>query len=141
MMPFSKSPSASGACVRFAKANATSGRRMPTKTRSPSRICRPAAMTISSRSVNWVTSALASSLSSPAARIALQLEMLLVQNEGLGRGGAVGMLPDGLLVDLDAQAGTMWHLHEAVPRLDRLGKEGGLVHARGELHRRAAAPR
>src|SRR5262245_31488270 len=124
MMPFSKSPSAPGACVRFAKANATSGSRMPTKTRSPSRICRPAAMTISSRSVNGVT------------RIGP-----LVEDEGPGCRGAVGRFPDGLLVDLDAQAGTVRHLDEAVPRLDRLSKERGLVHARGELHRRAAAPR
>ena len=50
-MPFSKRPIAAGACVRLAKANARSGSRMPTKTRSPSRISRPAAMTISSRSV------------------------------------------------------------------------------------------
>ena len=50
-MPFSKSPTAAGAWVRLAKAKARRGRRMPTKARSPSRICRPAAMTISSRSV------------------------------------------------------------------------------------------
>src|SRR5437899_2160216 len=50
-MPFSKSPMAAGAWVRLAKAKARRGRRMPTKARSPSRICRPAAMTISSRSV------------------------------------------------------------------------------------------
>jgi hypothetical protein len=50
-MPFSNSPTARGACVRLANANATSGSRIPTKVTSPSRISRPAAITISSRSV------------------------------------------------------------------------------------------
>jgi hypothetical protein len=50
-MPFSKRPSAVGACVRFASANARSGSRMPTNTTSPSSISRAAAITMSSRSV------------------------------------------------------------------------------------------
>ena len=48
MIPFSKSPVAPGACVRLASANAIMGKRMPTKTSSPSRISRAAAATINS---------------------------------------------------------------------------------------------
>src|SRR5882672_2736481 len=47
-IPSSNSPIAFGACVRFATTNAMSGRRMPTKTRSPSRISRAACATMSS---------------------------------------------------------------------------------------------
>src|SRR5690242_19726539 len=121
MIPFSKSPIAPGACVRFAKANATSGRRMPTKTRLPSWICRPAAMTISSRSVKLATA--------------------LVKDEGLGRRSGVGVTADRLLVDLDAQARALGHLDEAVPRLNRLGEEGCFVYSRRKLHRRVPSPR
>src|SRR6266481_4270226 len=120
-MPFSKRPTAPGACVRLAKAKATRGRRMPTKTRSPSWISRPAAMTISSLSVKSAM-------------------RRLVQNEGLCRGRAVGMAADGLLVDLDAQARARRHLDVAVPRLYGPGEEGGLVLSRRKLHRRASAP-
>src|SRR5262245_48349182 len=113
-MPFSKSPSARGACVRFAKANATSGRRMPAKTRSPSRICRPAAMTISSRSVKPLTE--------------------LVEHKRLGGRGGVGVLANGLLVDLDAQPWTLRYLDEPVSRLDGVGQERRLVYPSGKLH-------
>src|SRR2546428_5861094 len=47
-MPSSKMPTAAGACVRLATTNAISGRRIPTKTTSPSRISRAACATISS---------------------------------------------------------------------------------------------
>src|SRR3954471_22730299 len=50
--PFSKSPTALGACVRLATTNAMSGSRMPTKTTSWSRISRAAAATMSSPRVN-----------------------------------------------------------------------------------------
>ena len=49
--PVLEEADAAGAWVRLAKANATRGKRMPTNTTSPSRISRPAAITISSRSV------------------------------------------------------------------------------------------
>src|SRR5215470_7550073 len=49
-MPHSNNPTASGAWVRRATAKETMGSRMPTKTTSPSRISRAAAMIISS----WV---------------------------------------------------------------------------------------
>src|SRR5437588_2072239 len=47
-MPASKSPMQCGAWVRFARANAINGRRIPTKTCSPSCICLAAQATISS---------------------------------------------------------------------------------------------
>src|SRR6266536_432208 len=120
-MPFSKRPTAPGACVRLAKAKATRGSRMPTKTRSPSWISRPAAMTISSLSVNSAMRG-------------------LVQDEGLRRGRGVGMAADGLLVDLDAQARARRHVDVAVPRLYGPGEERGLVLSRRKFHRRASAP-
>src|SRR6266536_6268974 len=49
--PFSKTPTASGACVETASAKASSGSRMPTNTTSPSRISRAAQATMSSRRV------------------------------------------------------------------------------------------
>jgi hypothetical protein len=48
MTPFSNNPTAWGACVFFATTNAISGRRIPTKITSPSRISRAALTTISS---------------------------------------------------------------------------------------------
>ena len=51
MMPFSKSPTARGAWVRFATKNASMGKRMPTNTISPSRTSRAAAATINSLNV------------------------------------------------------------------------------------------
>ena len=49
--PLSKMPMALGACNSLATANPKSGSRIPTNTRSPSRISRAAAMTMSSRRV------------------------------------------------------------------------------------------
>src|SRR2546430_11700359 len=40
--------------------------------------------------------------------------------------GRVGMLPDRLLVDLDAEPGPRRHLDETVTRLDGIREEGGL---------------
>src|SRR2546426_10814966 len=108
-MPFSKSPTAAGAWVRLAKAKARRGRRRPTKARSPSRIGRPAAMTISSRSVYS------------------RMRDDLVKHEGLGRRGRVGVHSDRLLVDLDAEPGPRRHLDEALTRADGSGEEGCLV--------------
>src|SRR2546428_2844549 len=50
--PFSKTPTADGACNSLATAKATSGRRMPTNTTSPSRTSRAAAAIIISRVEN-----------------------------------------------------------------------------------------
>src|SRR5205823_10284052 len=47
-MPASKRPTQCGACVYLARANAINGRRIPTKTCSPSCICLAAQTTISS---------------------------------------------------------------------------------------------
>ena len=49
--PLSKMPMAPGACSSLATAKPSNGNRMPTNTRSPSRISRAAAMTINSRLV------------------------------------------------------------------------------------------
>ena len=50
------------------------------------------------------------------------------------------MLPDRLLVDLDAEPGPRRHLDETVTRLDGIREEGGLVLARGELDGNGPAP-
>src|SRR2546422_338201 len=84
--------------------------------------CRPAAMTISSRSVYSA------------------MRDDLVKHEGLGPRGRVGMLPDRLLVDLDAEPGPRRHLDETVTRRDGIREEGRLVLARGELDGNGPTP-
>src|SRR6266508_3760923 len=64
----------------------------------------------------------------------------LREDEGLGRRGPVRKAADGLLVDLDAEAGSRGYLDMTVPGLDGTGEEGHFVLARGELDRNGSAP-